>query len=103
MAHPTTTRSYHSEVRTEQVRTTRRRILDAAIQLMAAGPTEWSIPQVAEAAGVSVPTIYRHFGDKGGLVDAVVPHVGERLGFQPRTLPADLDDMSGLVKELFRH
>ncbi len=98
-----TTRSYRSEVRAEQARDTRRRILDAAVQLIAANPTEWSIPMVADAAEVSVPTVYRHFGDKAGLVDAVVPHVGERLGFQPRQLPADLDDMSGLVSELFHH
>src|SRR6187200_2264797 len=30
---------------------------------------------VAEAAGVQAPTIYRLFGDKDGLVDAVAEHV----------------------------
>ena len=97
------TRPYHSELRAEQARDTRRRILDAAVQLIASSPAEWSIPSVADAAGVSIPTIYRHFGDKAGLVDAVVPHVGERLGFRPRSLPTDLDEMSGLVSELFHH
>ena len=30
---------------------------------------------VAEAAGVQAPTIYRLFGDKDGLLDAVAEHV----------------------------
>src|SRR5690349_17456271 len=30
---------------------------------------------VAQAAGVQAPTIYRLFGDKDGLVDAVAEHV----------------------------
>ncbi|MBQ1012875.1 TetR/AcrR family transcriptional regulator, partial [Micromonospora sp. M51] len=30
---------------------------------------------VAQAAGVQAPTIYRLFGDKDGLIDAVAEHV----------------------------
>lgn len=100
---PDHTRPYRSQIRAQQAGDTRRRILDAAVKLMASKPTAWSVPAVADEAGVSVPTVYRHFGDRAGLVEAVVPHVGERLGFQPRTMPVDLDDMSGMVRELFDH
>ena len=99
----TTTRSYHSEVRSEQARRTRRSILEAVVRLLASSPNDWSIPEVAAEAAVSVPTVYRHFGDRAGLVEAVVPFVGERLGFQPPKIPTDLDEMSDMIRALFRH
>lgn len=96
-------RPYRSGLRTEQAAATRTRILEATVRLMADEPTAVSIPAVADEAGVSVPTVYRHFGDKAGLMEAMVPHVGERLGFQPARIPADLDDLDALVRELFHH
>lgn len=99
----TTTRRYESELRQAGAEATRRSILDGAIRVMARGPASVSIPAVAEEAGVSVPTVYRHFGDKQGLVDAIVPYVGEQLGFRPDPSLGSIEDIDRLVHELFRH
>ncbi|GAA1319544.1 TetR/AcrR family transcriptional regulator [Pseudonocardia xinjiangensis] len=51
---------------------TRERIVDAAAALLAEGGREAvSTRAVSAAAGVQAPTIYRIFGDKQGLLDAV--------------------------------
>jgi AcrR family transcriptional regulator len=51
---------------------TRERIVEAAAQLLATGGREAvSTRAVSAAAGVQAPTIYRLFGDKQGLLDAV--------------------------------
>jgi len=55
---------------------TKDRIVDAAAQLMHEhGPSGVTTRGVAQRAGVQAPTIYRLFGDKGGLLDAVAEHV----------------------------
>ena len=54
---------------------TRTSILEAAASLLASSPTaDVSTRAVCEAAGVGAPTLYRHFGDKEGLLSAVVDH-----------------------------
>jgi AcrR family transcriptional regulator len=53
----------------------RSRILSAAAGLIAAGGRDAATTRaVAAAAGVQAPTIYRQFGDKRGLLDAVAQH-----------------------------
>jgi len=55
---------------------TRARIVAVAASLLQEhGPTAVTTRGVAEAAGVQAPAIYRHFGDKDGLLDAVAEHV----------------------------
>ncbi|MFI5931794.1 TetR/AcrR family transcriptional regulator [Actinoplanes sp. NPDC051494] len=50
----------------------RSRLVDVAAHLLAtAGPDAVTTRSVALAAGVQAPTIYRLFGDKNGLLDAV--------------------------------
>jgi AcrR family transcriptional regulator len=54
---------------------TRQRIIGAAAKLVAEGGIEAaSTRAVASAAGVQAPTLYRLFGDKQGLLDAVAQH-----------------------------
>jgi AcrR family transcriptional regulator len=54
----------------------RSRIVEAAAQLLAEhGARAVTTRAVARAAGVQAPTIYRLFGDKDGLIDAVAEHV----------------------------
>lgn len=54
---------------------TRRRIVAAAVGILAAeGRDGVSTRAVSAAAGVQAPTIYRLFGDKQGLLDAVATH-----------------------------
>lgn len=47
----------------------------AASLLHTHGPSAVTTRAVAEAAGAQAPTIYRLFGDKDGLLDAVAEHV----------------------------
>jgi AcrR family transcriptional regulator len=54
---------------------TRERIIDAAAQLLTDGGREAvSTRAVCTAAGVQAPTLYRIFGDKQGLLEAVADH-----------------------------
>ena len=51
-------------------------IIDAAARLLQEqGAAALTTRGVAEAAGVQPPTLYRLFGDKDGLIDAVAEHV----------------------------
>ena len=53
--------------------TVKESILMAAAKLLAESPSgEISTRDVCEAAGVAAPALYRHFGDKSGLLSAVV-------------------------------
>ncbi|QRY61283.1 TetR/AcrR family transcriptional regulator [Gordonia sp. PDNC005] len=52
---------------------TRERLLDAAADLIASSPGEdFSLREVCDRVGVRMPTLYHFFGNKQGLVDAVV-------------------------------
>jgi len=65
MTRPSTTRS-----------DVRARIVEVAARLLREqGPAAVTTRGVAEAAGVQAPAIYRLFGDKDGLLDAVAEHV----------------------------
>jgi AcrR family transcriptional regulator len=64
---------YDSPRRQEQARETRQRLLDAAYRLfLAQGYAATSIPAIAEAAGVAVPTVYWAFGSKRALLMELV-------------------------------
>ncbi|MFF2125713.1 TetR/AcrR family transcriptional regulator [Streptomyces olivochromogenes] len=57
------------------VSSTKARILEVAAELVANSPDgDVSTRAVCEAAGVGAPALYRHFGDKEGLLSAVVDH-----------------------------
>lgn len=96
-----TERPYHSQLRTEQAEETRARILDATGRVMARGVAALSIPAVAQEAGVSVPTIYRHFGTKQELIGAMYPHLLARVGASqpppPRSLKEFRDGLRAYV------
>lgn len=54
----------------------RERIIEAAVSLLRdEGQAAVTTRRVAERAGMQAPTIYRLFGDKDGLLDAVGEHV----------------------------
>jgi AcrR family transcriptional regulator len=60
---------------------------------MARGISSLSIPEIAREAGVSVPTVYRHFGSKDELLAAVYPHVAHRVGLDTLADPVTLGDL----------
>jgi len=96
-------RSYSSDLRDEQANATRTRILEALVRTLSEGVATLSIPGVAHEAGVSVPTIYRHFGSKQGLVAALGPHVVSRAGLLPAALPESLSEFEPMIRQLFRN
>ena len=64
------------DARTDARSDTRRAIVEAAADLLRdGGPAAMTTRGVAELAGVQAPTIYRLFGDKDGLLEAVAEHV----------------------------
>ena len=73
---------------TEHGRATRERIVQAAAQLVAErGAAGTSLEDVMAATQASKSQLYHYFGDKHGLVEAVVEwQAAAVLGFQARTL-----------------
>ena len=92
-------RSYSSPLREEQAQQTRERILEAVIRTMAKGVAELSIPAVAREAGVSVPTVYRHFASKRELIAALAPYAAAKAQMVP-DLPLESLEQLGLVVKL---
>jgi AcrR family transcriptional regulator len=68
-----TARRYHSPLRADQARATRRRVLEAASRLFEErGYSGTPVTAVADLAGVSPETVYAAFGGKRGLLEAVI-------------------------------
>ncbi len=89
-----------------QQRSTRQRLIQAALQLFAAqGVTETATKQIAELAGVNEVTLFRHFGSKHGLLLAVIEdadvftQLGEILGQQAR----QMSSVSQAIKDYARN
>ncbi len=95
-----TMRAYN-ELRAAQAQATRARILEATVNVMARGVASVSIPAVAREAGVSVPTVYRHFGTKRNLLAALFPHVLRRAGIDELIPPRSIDELGHGVRALF--
>jgi AcrR family transcriptional regulator len=75
---------------------TRAQLVEVAAHLLATeGPDAVTTRSVALAAGVQAPTIYRLFGDKSGLLDAVAEH-GFATYMARKRLDADSDPVASL-------
>lgn len=71
----TKSRPYRMRRRAELVDQTRQRITEAAARLhTSVGPAHTSIASIAEAAGVTRVTVYRHFADLDVLFEACRAH-----------------------------
>jgi AcrR family transcriptional regulator len=69
-------RPYELKQRAERQRETRRRIVEAAVELhQSLGPAATTVTAVAERAGVTRPTVYAHFPDARSLLEACSGHV----------------------------
>lgn len=76
---------------------TRTRILQVAAQLVGDSPDgDISTRAVCEAAQVGAPALYRHFGDKEGLLSAVVDHGFEQYLATKREREASADAVEDL-------
>jgi AcrR family transcriptional regulator len=75
----------------------RERILQAAARLLAeSGGEPVSTRAVLAEAGVGAPTLYHHFGDKQGLLDAVVAHGFAQYVARGRARPVPADPLEEL-------
>jgi AcrR family transcriptional regulator len=95
-----TVRTYRSDLRAQQAATTRQRILDATVRVIAGGLADVTIPAVARAAGVSVPTVYRHFRTKRELFATLQAHLQQRAGIDRIAPPASIDELRGFLVSL---
>ena len=91
-------RPYRSQLREQQAEGTRERILEATLRLTASGLASLSIPAVAREAGVSVPTIYRHFRTKGALLSAMYPFAARRTGLDAVPDPTSVEELRAAIR-----
>ena len=65
--------------RADQVEQTRRRIVEAAVELHGTvGPANTTVAAIAERAGVTRLTVYRHFPDDDAMFAACTAHWSAR-------------------------
>jgi AcrR family transcriptional regulator len=93
-------RAYRSELRARHAEDTRSAILEAALRVSARGIASLSVPDVAREAGVSVPTVYRHFGTKQDMLDAIYPYLERRAGRGALAVPATIADLRAGVRRV---
>ncbi|HEU4977551.1 MAG TPA: TetR family transcriptional regulator [Solirubrobacteraceae bacterium] len=83
------TREYRMGARADSVAATRRRILDAALELWGERYLdETSLEDVAARAGVTKQTLLRHFGSRDALLDAVADAELASVGALRASTPA---------------
>ena len=63
--------------------------------MLAGGLADVTVPAVAREAGVSVPTVYRHFRTKRDLLAALQPHLQRRAGIDASVLPTSIHELRG--------
>ncbi|WP_417464568.1 TetR/AcrR family transcriptional regulator [Kordiimonas sp.] len=61
---------------------TREEILDAAWELVAEKGAQVGMAEIAAIAGVSRQSVYLHFGNRGGLLMALLKRTDDRLGIR---------------------
>ena len=88
--------------RSQQRADARRAILDATGSLLVEeGYESFSIRRLVERCGYTAPTIYHHFGDKPGLLDALLEEVFQKLVRSIRRVP-ESDDPIEYLRALAR-
>lgn len=93
------TRKYELKQRAEQVEETRRRIVEATVDLhLSSGPAATSITEIARRAGVQRRTVYNHFPDDGTLFAACSAHW---RSLHPAPDPEQWTDLRQGLRELY--
>jgi|SRR5579859_126866 len=95
-------RRYRMAARAAAAATTRDRILEAAVTVFWEQPlVDISLEVVARRAGVSLPTVIRHFGDRQGLFAVAAGREYERIRQQRDDAP--IGDVRAAVRILVDH
>jgi AcrR family transcriptional regulator len=95
-------RRYDSPLRRQRAAETRERIVSAGVTLVRSFTTwdwrELTFRAVAETAGVSESSVYRHFANERELHDAVMQRLGEQAGVTYEGVTLDqVADVAGRV------
>jgi len=77
---PPDPRPYVSAKRAAAAAETRARLIEAAQRLLEDGPAQMSMEAVAKTAGVTRLTVYKQFGSRRGLLEAVFDDNARRFG-----------------------
>jgi len=98
-------RTYDRTLRRERAERTRERIIAAGSELIHRGSVrDWkrmTVRGVAESAGVSERTVYRHFGNERGLADAVMHRLEQEAGIVLDDM--QLEDVAKVAGQIFEH
>lgn len=103
-----TERQYRMRKRLEDVDETRRRIVEATVELHGSvGPSKTTVSAVADLAGVQRSTVYRHYPDDEALFGACTSHW---LAQHPWPRPQDWESepdprkrLASALRELYRY
>ena len=106
-------RTYSSSLRQQQTEDTRRRILEAAIDLISENPRgNITHEEVASRSSIALRTIYRHFPSRADLLDAVWQESDQKLGLSEypeteetllaavETVYQKMDQNAGIIRAL---
>jgi AcrR family transcriptional regulator len=92
--------SYNSPLRERQKADTRELILQTVEQLLKDRSLEqFSLADVARAAGITDRTLYRHFETREALLEATWARVNDAIGI--RTFPASAEELVSLPLRVF--
>ena len=95
-------RPYRMRARAEAAAETRRRILDATIELHRERFFDQvSLEDIAKRAGVTVQTVIRRFGNKERLIEAAAEEGNKKVVQQRDQAP--VGDVEGAIKNLIEH
>ncbi len=91
-------RTYSSAIRDAQLEQTRAHLFDTARAMLVEGGLDaLTLPKLAQVAGVSVPTVYRHFPTLDDLYRAFLEWLRPQLGISAErllaTTPAELPEV----------
>jgi AcrR family transcriptional regulator len=96
-------RTYELKQRAERQQETRRRIVEAAVELHTTlGPSRTTVQAIAERAGVTRPTVYAHFPDARSLLQACSGHVREAIPLPDPSAWRSISDPGGRLETALR-
>jgi AcrR family transcriptional regulator len=96
-----TNRPYTSTLRDRQMAQTRELILDAVTTLLGdRRADEVTTRDIAAAAGVSERTVYRHFPDRGALLEGLSRRLPQLDSVRPSFASGGLDDLAPASRRL---
>jgi AcrR family transcriptional regulator len=95
-------RRYNSPLRAEQAQRTRDLILDAFTDLLDdRRADDITTREIAQRAGVSQPTVYRHFPDRTALLEGLSGRIGRKVGVPSIPTPESVDDIGPQIEAMF--